>query len=181
VKKIYNFLHLPVQSGSDKILSKMNRMHSVEEFEEIISKVKEKRTPFLIATDIIVGFPGESEADFEKTVSLIKRTAPHIINITRYSERPGTAAEKLEDMPSRIKKERSRKLTKVSKKIRLKDNKMEKGKSYETLIVREGKKGTKLGRTPTGKAIILKDVEVGEKIKARVTGFKDNYLIGEKI
>ncbi len=180
-EKLYNFIHLPVQSGSEKVLKDMNRKHSVSEFKKMVGKIKSKLKNPLLSTDIIVGFPTETENDFQKTVNLIEETKPHIINITRYSERPKTEAAKLKDMPSKIKKERSRKVTKLAKKIRLNDNKKVKGQIFKTLIVRKGKNKSMLGRLPNGKAVVLSEGKVGEIAKIKIVDFKHNYLIGRNV
>ena len=177
--KLYKFLHLPVQSGSSEILNKMNRKHTPDDFVEMVELIKETDERFLISTDIIVGFPGETKGQFKKTMDLIKKTRPHIINITRYSERKGTTAANLKDMPSKIKKRRSRKLTKLAKNIRIEDNKEMVGKTFEALIFREGKNNTKLARIFNGKAVVLEEGEVGSFEKVKITDFKHNYLIGD--
>ncbi len=177
--KLYNFLHLPVQSGDNSILQRMNRRHSVEDFVKIVDLIRSRYNNFLISTDIIVGFPGEGEEEFQKTIDLIKKTRPHIINITRYSEREGTVAADLDDMPSKIKKERSRKLTEIGKRIRLADNEQMVGKEFKALIFREGKDETKLARIFNGKAVVLEDGDVGSFQDVKITDFKHNYLIGD--
>ncbi len=177
--KLYNFLHLPVQSGDDEILKVMRRQHTVGDFINFVELIKNKYEDFLISTDIIVGFPGETEDSFNKTLHLIRKTRPHIVNITRYSKRKGTDAAKMKDMPSKIKKERSRKLTKLTKKIRLEDNQKMTGRQFEALIFREGKKDTKLARIPNGKAVVLNSGKVGTFKKIKIIDFKHNYLIGK--
>ncbi len=180
-EKLYNFIHLPVQSGSEKVLNDMRRAHSAHQFKKMAEGIKNNLENPLLSTDVIVGFPTEKKVDFEKSVNLIKKIKPHIINITRYSERPGTEAAKLKDMPSKIKKERSRKVAKLAKKIRLVDNKRSKGKIFEALIVREGKNNSLLGRLPNGKAVILNRGKIGESKKVKITDFKHNYLIGKEL
>ncbi len=176
--RLYKFLHIPVQSGSISTLKKMNRNHSVVDFVEIADSIRDQHKDFLLATDIIVGFPGETEKDFKKTIELIKRTRPHIINITRYSERKGTPASKLKDMPSKIKKERSRKLTELGKEIRLADNQKMVGKKFRALIYKKGKKETKLARIFNGKAVVLPEGKIGKIEDIKIVDYKHNYLIG---
>ncbi|MGM0438855.1 MAG: tRNA (N(6)-L-threonylcarbamoyladenosine(37)-C(2))-methylthiotransferase [Patescibacteria group bacterium] len=179
--KLYKFLHLPVQSGDDQILKRMNRKHTTADFIKLVNLIRSRYNNFLISTDIIVGFPGETEEEFNKTIELIKETRPHIINITRYSERAGTKAAEFQDMPSKIKKERSRELTKLAKKIRIEDNEKMVGKNFEALIFREGKENTKLARIFNGKAVVLNKGEVGKKVNIKIIDFKHNYLIGENV
>jgi len=87
---IFKFIHLPVQSGSDAILDRMGRGYTVADFEEIVATFKKRYPEIILATDMIVGFPGETEEDFSKSVDLIERVRPNKVNITRYSQRPFT-------------------------------------------------------------------------------------------
>lgn len=179
--KLYNFLHLPVQSGDKDVLRRMNRKHTAENFIKLVDLIRNRYNNFLISTDIIVGFPGETEEDFSRTIDLIKETRPHIVNITRYSERPGTKAAEFKDMPSKIKKERSRKLTKLAKKIRIEDNQKMMGEKFNALIVRKGKNDTKLARIFNGKAVVLNKGKIGKTVDIQVTDYKHNYLVGKVI
>jgi MiaB-like tRNA modifying enzyme len=178
-EKIYNYIHIPVQSGDDEILKKMNRKHTVSDFVEICDSFYEKFDNFITATDIIVGFPEESEENFKKTYNLIKKIRPHIVNITRFSPRSGTKASEMKDMPEKIKKERSRKLNQLTKKIRIEQNKESKGKKYNVLISKKGKENTLIARLPNYKALILEEGELGDYKKAEVTDYKHNYLKGK--
>ncbi len=107
-KKIDRFIHLPVQSGSNKILSLMNRGYSKEDYLLLINKLKTAAPDVEIGTDIIVGFPGETEADFLETVDLAKRAQWKVAFISRYSPRPGTASFRIyqDDVPAIEKKRR---------------------------------------------------------------------------
>jgi len=124
-KKIQKFLHIPVQSGSNKILKHMKRGHTVEDFIKITKQFRKKfpRSKFkdsTIATDIIVGYPTETDEDFQKTLKLIKQIKPEVLNISAFSSRPGTAASKLKQLDSKIVKQRTKKLDKVYESYRRK-------------------------------------------------------------
>jgi len=113
--KIIKFIHIPVQSGSEKVLKDMKRIHTVEEFREIVDLFRknfprEKFPDSTIATDIIVGYPTETEEDFQKTFNLIKETKPEVLNISSFSSRPGTKASKLKQLSSEVIKERTKRL-----------------------------------------------------------------------
>ena len=177
-KKFYKFLHLPLESGSNKVLKEMNRGYKVEEFLKMALEFKRKFKNSLLATDIIVGFPTETEKDFKETISVIKKIKPEILHLFRYSKRKGTEAEKLKDLPDRIKKERSRILTKIWKKILKEKSKKYLGKKFEALIV-EKRGNTFLARLPSYKAVILKEGNLGEFVKVKIVGAKPNYLIGK--
>ncbi|MBU2577648.1 MiaB/RimO family radical SAM methylthiotransferase [Patescibacteria group bacterium] len=109
LSKIDRYLHLPVQSGDDEILKKMNRPYTAQEYLDLVKKIKERIPKIKFGTDIIVGFPGETERQFENTVELCKKVGFVKAYISRYSPRPGTAAFRLkDDVPPEEKKRRWR-------------------------------------------------------------------------
>lgn len=179
-EKIYKFIHLPLQSGDDELLKKMNRGYSVNDFTSIVKAFRKKFKETIIATDIIVGHPLETEESFKKTVELIKKIQPEIVHIFKFSKRKGTADFNLKDLPDRIKKERSRIISELFEKYNLKKNKKYKGRKLDVLIV-EKRKGKYLGRTDSGRAVVLEKNNGRERIKAKIIGCKWNYLIGEKV
>ena len=105
-QKLMPFLHLPIQSGSDRILKKMNRKHNVKFYLDIIEKLKKARPDIALSSDFIVGFPGESDEDFEQTMRLVETVKYVIAYSFKFSPRPGTPAYKLEDISDNIKKAR---------------------------------------------------------------------------
>lgn len=113
--KIDNYLHIAVQSGNNEILKKMNRRHTIEDFIDLVKKIKKVKPDVELGTDIIVGFPGETEEQFEDTVNLFKKVKFNVAFISMYSPRKGTAAEKFfkDDVPAKEKKRRHAVLTKV--------------------------------------------------------------------
>lgn len=120
-EKIIKFLHIPVQSGSENVLKNMLRIHTVKNFKEIVNKFKKEFPKITIATDVIVGYPTETEEDFIETLNLIGETNPQVLNISMFSSRPGTRASKLKQLPSETIKDRSRRLTELYKKIKKKE------------------------------------------------------------
>ena len=110
-EKIMKFIHIPVQAGSDKILEEMNRKYTVEEYKRIVEEFRKQIPGITIATDIIVGFPTETNHDFNMTLDMVKEIKPEVINISRFSSRPGTEARKLKQIDSEVIDYRSRKLT----------------------------------------------------------------------
>ncbi len=92
--RMFKFLHIPVQSGSNSVLKKMKRNYNVETFVEIVEKFRKTHPLITIATDIIVGYPSETDDDFQKTVELMKKVKPDVLNISRFWARPGTIAKK---------------------------------------------------------------------------------------
>ncbi|MCK8815922.1 tRNA (N(6)-L-threonylcarbamoyladenosine(37)-C(2))-methylthiotransferase MtaB [Natroniella sulfidigena] len=113
--KLCRHLHLPLQSGSDKILQAMNRPYQVRDFKEMVARIRAQVPEIAITTDVIVGFPGESEADFEETYQLMKELEFSDAHIFKYSKREGTPAAGYENqVHSKVKKERSKKLRELT-------------------------------------------------------------------
>ncbi|MFA5333494.1 MAG: tRNA (N(6)-L-threonylcarbamoyladenosine(37)-C(2))-methylthiotransferase [Candidatus Nanoarchaeia archaeon] len=116
-EKFYKFIHIPLQSGSDKVLKTMNRYYSKKEFIETVNYLRTKVEDITIATDIIVGFPGESEKDYNETYELIKQLKPQVINISKYWDRPFTESSKMGNQVSlEVKKARAIKLMSLHQK-----------------------------------------------------------------
>ncbi|WP_297092862.1 tRNA (N(6)-L-threonylcarbamoyladenosine(37)-C(2))-methylthiotransferase [Thermococcus sp.] len=176
--KVYKFLHLPVQSGDDDVLRRMGRTYTVEEFEEIVRTFRKKVRDLNLNTDIIVGFPGESEEAFENTVELVKRVRPDKINVSRYSPRPGTVAAKWKQLPGWKVKERSRALHRLRLQIAHEINRSYVGRTVEVLVHGAGEKGGVEARTFNYKDIILDSGEPGEFLRVRVQWAGSTYLKG---
>jgi len=118
--KIIKFLHIPLQSGSNKVLKEMNRHYTTNDFKHIINEFRKSIPGISISTDIIVGYPTENEKDFNQTIKLIKETKPDVLNISKFAPRPRTRASKLKQLPTELIKDHSRILTKEFKKIKKK-------------------------------------------------------------
>lgn len=116
-KKIFKFIHIPVQSGNDRILKMMKRGHTVDIFKRLVKMLRYEIPRVTIATDIIAGFPSESEAEFQDTLSLISEIRPDVVNISKYSSRPGTRAGKMNRLDSQLVKRRTEQLHVLVKKI----------------------------------------------------------------
>ncbi len=178
--KLYKFIHLPLQSGDDELLKKMNRGYAVKDFLEICKAFRKKFKDSIIATDIIVGHPLESEESFKKTLKVIKEVKPDIIHIFKFSKRKGTHDFKLKDYPDRIKKEKSRILTELFTNMNLEKNKKMLNRSLDVLIV-EKRKGKYLGRTNSGRTVVLDGGEIGTFAKVKIVDYRWNYLIGKSL
>ncbi len=176
--KVYKFLHLPVQSGDDGVLRDMRRNYRVQDFIDIVERVRKEILGITLSTDIIVGYPTESEEAFERSIELIKEIRPNIVNITRFSPRPFTEAYKLKPITPRIVKERSRRLTRIAMEISRERNTELVGKRKRVLITERGKNDTVVGRTDEYIPVVLKDGEIGEFVEVEITGAEVGYVMG---
>ena len=181
--KIYKFLHLPVQSGDNVILEKMNRKYFVEDFLKIIKKFRKTYPDITISTDIIVGFPSETNDQFQHTVDLLKTVKPDITNITRFSARPHTKAKTLKGrIKTNIVKERSKYLTDLCSNISKHNNQNHIGKKYSVLITEKGKNNTFVGRAENYKPVVVKDkVNIGDVKQVKITEAARTFLVGSII
>lgn len=177
-EKIYKFIHVPVQSGDDEVLKHMRRDHTVEDYVEVVKAFRESFDDVMVSTDIIVGYPTEKEDSFIKTCELIKETKPDIVNITRFSPRPRTEAAKLKDVPGWIKKERSRVLTEVSRKVSSENNSKFVGRELRVLVTKYGKDWTMLARTDSYRPVVVKNRSIGEFTVTKIKSYTFAYLIG---
>ncbi|WP_417456098.1 tRNA (N6-isopentenyl adenosine(37)-C2)-methylthiotransferase MiaB [Kordiimonas sp.] len=144
------YLHLPVQSGSDRILDAMNRKHTREEYFGIIERLRAARPDLALSSDFIVGFPGETDEDFEDTLDLVRRVKYAQAYSFKYSPRPGTPASVNEDqVPEDVKSERLARLQALLNEHQLEFNESTLGREMDVLLEREGKlEGQLLGRSP---------------------------------
>ena len=146
--KLMPFLHLPIQSGSDKILKIMNRKHTVKDYLSVVEKLKKSRPDIALSSDFIVGFPGESDKDFEQTMKFIKLVKFSIAYSFKFSPRPGTPAYKLKDIDNNIKKARLSALQSLLKQQQFEFNSSCINKEMEILFEKIGRKNNQyVGRT----------------------------------
>jgi len=182
-EKCFKFVHLPVQSGSNRILKLMRRMYTVEDYLEIVDRLRSNVDKLSIATDIIVGFPSETDEDFQSTIDLIKEVEYDSVNISKFGARPLTEAAKMKPLPSSIVSERSRIASEIAREIALSRNRrVWLGWSGEVLVDEEGlKPGSLIGRNIWYKPIVLKDdtLSLGAKIKVRIVEVYPYHLLGE--
>jgi threonylcarbamoyladenosine tRNA methylthiotransferase CDKAL1 len=179
-RNLFRFAHIPVQSGSDRILRRMGRKYTADDVIGIVSAFRRRNPDITIATDIIVGFPGEEEEDVQATLDLLAKMLPAKINITRYSRRPGTQAAALKDHIDRVKKERSRAIQRHAVGIYRQLNRPLIGSSHQVLVTERIKPGTVFARTDTYTGIVLnQDLQIGSELTARITGDRTYFFVGE--
>ncbi|RLI62612.1 MAG: hypothetical protein DRO67_06985, partial [Candidatus Asgardarchaeum californiense] len=181
--KVYKFLHLPVQSGDNEILKKMNRNYTVNDFLKIVKRFRDKYPEITLSTDIIVGFPTETNEHFEHTVNLLKKIKPDIVNITRYSARPFTKAKNMRGrLPTEIVKKRSKLLTGICNELSKEKNKDYVGKKYTILVTEKGKNETFVGRSENYKPIVVNEkVNLGSFVDVEIIKASSTYLVGKLI
>lgn len=180
-EKIYRFLHIPVQSGNDEILRDMRRGHTRETFVDTVSRFRRRFGEFTISTDIIVGFPTETEEAFLDTIDLLKETEPDIINLSRYSARPGTEASEWKQLDASTIKSRSRKITDLVTEISRERNASWRDWEGSVLFDEMTEEGVK-GRNYAYKPIFVNEgARVGQSNTVRIIDATPHSLVGEII
>jgi len=177
--KVFKFLHIPVQSGSDKVLQDMKRGHTAGTFREIVKKIRERFSQFTISTDIIVGFPSETEEDLQKTIALLDETKPDVVNLSRYSARPGTDAAEWKQLDAIEAKRRSKIVFEQISKLSIESNKKWigwKGKVLFDEMTDEGIKGRNFAYKPVS---ITDQVNIGESHIVEITDASVKRLVGK--
>ena len=177
--KVFRFLHVPVQSGSNDVLNNMKRGHTVETFKNVVRKFRTKFESFTISTDIIIGYPTETKENYEETIELLKETRPDIVNLSRYSKRPGTVAAEMPQIDVTEVKRRSKQVTELINDISLENNKKWIGWKGDVLFD-ENLNGQIKGRNFAYKPIFVNQMsEIGQICTVRVVNATNHSLIGE--
>ena len=182
IEKLQPYLHLPIQSGSDKVLKNMNRNYSSEEYIEIISELKSIRPDIAISGDFIVGFPGETEDDFNKTEEIVRKIGYAHAYSFKYSPRPGTPAGQMKDqIDEKIKSERLQRLQHVIKQSMYNYNKKFLNQSLQVLVEKETSPGFFSGRSPYLQSIHFQSNKpcIGNIVDIKILKVNDNSLSGE--
>ncbi len=184
--KLCENFHFPLQSGSDRILKAMRRPYTVERFKRIIDAVRANAPEVTVSTDVIVGFPGETEEDFERTRQVFEDVGFDMAFVFKYSVRPGTAAEPLGDSISdEVKSARNQELLAVLEKTSLRRNQSLLGTTQEVLVEAPAKRGEGmfLGRNRGHRKIIFPGDErlIGELVQVEITEAHVSHCIGELV
>ena len=192
-EKIFKFLHLPVQSGNNELLKTMNRKYKVEDFNNLVKEFKTHFPNLTLATDMIVGFPGETDQQYWETLSLTRHLSPEIINISRFWPREKTPAARMKNqIPGEEIKRRSRVLADIFKNISRLNNEKWIGREMEILIDEKGQERRNeqtgktiqqwIGRNSSYKPVIVEgDFNLGDKIKVNIFKISDWDLRGRVI
>ena len=182
---IMPYVHLPIQSGSDEILKKMNRKYTIEEYKKLFDQIKKKIKNVSVTTDIIVGFPNETDEDFQKTLDIVNYCKFDGAYTFIFSPREGTAAARMEDkITMQVKEERLQKLNELVNKYSLESNKKLLGKTVEVLVIDKSEKDDSkvYGYTDTMKLVNINGDKnlIGKIIPVKITDAKSFSLDGEK-
>lgn len=186
-KKMFKFLHIPIQSGSDNVLKSMGRKYSKVYVLKIIEKFRKEFPEMHISTDVIVGYPGESEEDFEETYELIEAMKPETINPSKFWPREGTVAAKLDNqIEAEVKQKRATKISKLHFEICKENQNRFLEHEAEVLVDQKGLAdfpNTYLGRDDNYKlyAIQSKDKILGKRVKVKINKVTPFYLISEVV
>ncbi len=179
------YLHLPVQSGSDRILKAMNRRHTASDYLKLIERVRVARPDIAMSGDFIVGFPGESDTDFEDTMEIIRKTGYAAAYSFKYSPRPGTPASEMKgQIPVKIMDERLQALQALVLAQQNEFNAGLIGRELDVLVEKAGRNtGQMVGRSPYLQPVILDEsvAKIGDSVQVRITGIRANSLLSEPL
>ena len=187
VPKVMEYLHLPLQSGSDRILERMNRGYTRARYLELIAELRETVPDIALSTDLILGFPGETDDDFEQTVDMVERVAYDNVFAFRYSRRPGTPAADMPDqVPDAVKAERNTRILEVAARVGAARSRALEGRVVDILVEGVSRKHAHeaTGRTPCNRVVNL-DPEgrdlAGEVVPVRIRQALPHSLRGELV
>ncbi|MDO5852247.1 MAG: tRNA (N(6)-L-threonylcarbamoyladenosine(37)-C(2))-methylthiotransferase [Methanobacteriaceae archaeon] len=180
-ENLYNFVHLPIQTGSDKVLKEMNRQHSIDDYKKLISNFRKNIPEISIATDIIVGYPTETEEDFQETLKLLEEVKFDIIHVSKYMHRPGAISSDLKSVSYEVMKDRTHRLNEVKNKVMFDCNEKYLNTKQKILIIDKGKKGGYVGYNNSYKNVIVDNATIGSFINVEIVDYKSTYLLSKKI
>jgi MiaB/RimO family radical SAM methylthiotransferase len=177
--RVYRFAHIPVQSGSDRVLKLMARPYTEAQYTDIVAQLREGVPGITFSTDYITGFPTETEEDFRLTLDDLRRNRPLKVNITRFSPRPGTPAADMPAISATVKKERSRALTSLHHEITSAFMRGAAGSVRRVLVTEKGKAGTVVARDSSYNMVVIReDLPLGTVVDAVIFGAGMTYMIG---
>ena len=185
VPELMPYLHLPVQSGSSRILKRMNRAHTAESYLATLDRIRAARPDIALSSDFIVGFPGETEADFEDTLALVRSVNYAQAFSFKYSSRPGTPAAAMEDhLDEEVKSDRLARLQALIVEQQLGFNRATVGRRVEVLLERQGKKpGQLIGKSPYLQSVhvMAPGLAIGDLVEVEILSAGPNSLEGSLI
>ncbi|KHS48187.1 tRNA (N6-isopentenyl adenosine(37)-C2)-methylthiotransferase MiaB [Novosphingobium subterraneum] len=184
LEKLMPFLHLPVQAGSDRVLKAMNRSHTADSYLKVLDRIRAARPDIALSGDFIVGFPGETDAEFEETLRLVDAVGYAQAFSFKYSARPGTPAATMPDhVPAAVMDERLQRLQAALNRDQLAFNQGSVGKTCEVLVERKGKHpGQWLGKSPWLQSVhFAGEAEIGQMVTVKLVEAGPNSLAGQLV
>ncbi|MEM3791379.1 MAG: tRNA (N(6)-L-threonylcarbamoyladenosine(37)-C(2))-methylthiotransferase [Candidatus Micrarchaeaceae archaeon] len=178
-RHIYKFLHLPVQSGSNKVLREMKRNYTIEEYEGCIEEIRRRISGITIHTDIIVGYPTETDEDFNETIMMLERVRPTVTNVSKFGARPHTYASRLKQIENRKVKERSTLASRIARKITYETLQKELNKEMRVLITEKSERSY-LSRSDSYVQVAINgEAELGSYVNVKILRASSSCLVGE--
>ena len=178
--KMFKFLHIPVQSGNNEILKAMNRFYTIEDYNNIINKFKQSIPNITIATDIICGFPGETDQQFNDSLKVITETKPNVINFSKYWARPGTKAATLPQVNSKTIKQRTEQIKQAFKDMNNAQNQALTGQTTTIIIDDKGKDW--IGHDDSYRHIVIKGAyKLGQTVNVKILEANEHYFLAEEL
>lgn len=178
--RFYKFAHLPVQSGSNKVLGEMRRLYTIEEFDDYVKELRNRIPEITIETDIIVGFPTETSADFDETLDFIKRTKPEVTNISKFGARPHASASKIDQLSNETIKLRSNTLSRVVRSVQHEINDRFIGKKLDVIITESNDKSFNARNSGYKQVVIVRkdgvDMQIGSVHNVLINSASANVL-----
>ncbi len=184
--ELYNFIHAPVQSGSDDVLADMRRQHAVEEYLDVVAAFDDALDYWTLSTDFIVGFPTEDPDDHEQSMELLRETSPEKINVTRFSKRPGTDAAEMKGLGGQTKKDRSKAMSELKMDVVAAAHEEMIGRTSSVLLVEDGTDDSLVGYDEAYRQVVIVDaeergLEVGDFVDVEITSHSTVYAFGEPV
>jgi tRNA-2-methylthio-N6-dimethylallyladenosine synthase len=182
LKELMPYLHLPVQSGSDRILAAMNRGHTAADYLRLVDRIRTAQPDLALSSDFITGFPGETDEDFQATLSLAREAGFASTFSFKYSARPGTPAAEMEQVPDAVRSERLLVLQELLEEQRQAFNRACVGKTMDVLFDRKGRyEGQIAGRSPYSQPVQIesKNISIGDVVPVKIVSNGTNSLFGE--
>ena len=175
--KLYRFLHVPVQSGSDRVLAAMRRGNTAAEFEQVCRAFLDRFDDFCLMTDVIAGFPTETEEDFQATLDLLERTQPAAVNRSKFSPRPGTAAARMHPLPGLVLSERSHRLEAAVRRLARSYHEASVGLTQRVLPIEHHNRNATMAHNAAYRPVVIPGRwPLGQWMEVQITEAEDFHL-----
>ena len=182
--RFYKFLHLPIEAGSDAILKSMKRQYTIDSYRDLIKELRGKIQNLSIETDIIVGFPGETESEFDESVALVEELRFGVTNVSRFGTRPHAPASRMRQLSSSVINERSNRISRTVRSVQRSINERFIGREVDTLFTEETPSSLN-GRTDWYRQVVLREndgsARMGERCALRIEDVSANVLYGTMV